>query len=50
MSAPASELGRFHPVPENLVLAACERVQRHDTATGAPVTLRRLFGCAQTYE
>jgi hypothetical protein len=42
MSAPASELERFHPVSENLVLAACERAQRHDTARGTPVTLRRI--------
>jgi hypothetical protein len=42
MRARASELGRFHPVSENLVLAACERAQRHDTARGAPVTLRRI--------
>jgi hypothetical protein len=42
MSVPASELGRFHPVSENLVLAACERAQRHETARGAAVTLRRI--------
>jgi hypothetical protein len=42
MRTPASELARFHPVPENLVLAACERAQRHDTARGAPVTLSRI--------
>ncbi len=42
MRTPASELGRFHPVSENLVLAACERAQRHDTARGAPVTLSRI--------
>lgn len=42
MRTPASELGRFHPVSENLVLAACERAQRHETARAAPVTLRRI--------
>jgi hypothetical protein len=42
MRTAASELGRFHPVSENLVLAACERAQRHDTARGTPVTLRRI--------
>jgi len=35
MSISASELVRFHPVSENLVLAVCERAQRHDTARGA---------------
>ncbi len=38
MRTPASELGRFHPVSENLVLAACERAQRHDTANGKKKT------------
>jgi hypothetical protein len=42
MRTPAAELGRFHPVCENLVLAACERAQRHETASAAPVTLRRI--------
>ncbi len=42
MRTPASELGRFQPVSENLVLAACERAQRHDTARAVPVTLRRI--------
>lgn len=42
MRTRASESGRFHPVSENLVLAACERAQRHDTARAAPVTLSRI--------
>jgi hypothetical protein len=42
MRTPASELGRFHPISENLALAACERAQRHDTARAAPVTLSRI--------
>jgi hypothetical protein len=34
-----SELGRFHPVAENLVLAATERAQRHDNTRRDPVSL-----------
>jgi DNA-binding PadR family transcriptional regulator len=38
----ALEPGRFHPVSENLVLAACERAQRHGSARAQPVTLRQI--------
>jgi hypothetical protein len=42
MTTQPSELGRFHPVPEDLVLAAVERAQRHDTRRGDPVVLTRI--------
>jgi DNA-binding MarR family transcriptional regulator len=42
MRTPASELRRLHPVSENHELAACERAQRHDSATGEPVGVRRI--------
>jgi hypothetical protein len=42
MNVEPSELGRFHPVPENLVLAAVERAQRHETRRVEPVVLTRI--------
>jgi hypothetical protein len=42
MSAQPSELGRFHPVPENLVLAAVERAQRHESRCGGPTPMTRI--------
>ena len=42
MSAQPSELGRFHPVSENLVLIAVERAQHHDNKRGDPVSLIRI--------
>jgi hypothetical protein len=42
MRAQPSELGRFHPVAENLVLAATERAQRHGSRRGDPVSLIRI--------
>jgi hypothetical protein len=42
MSAQPSELGRFHPVPENLVLAAVERAQRHESRCGGLISMTRI--------
>lgn len=42
MSAQPSELGRFHPVPENLVLAAVERAQRHESRCAGPIPMTRI--------
>jgi hypothetical protein len=39
MNVDPSELGRFQPVAENLVLAATERAQLHGSACGDPVSL-----------
>ena len=42
MSAQPSELGRFHPVGDNLVLNAVEHAQRHDSKRGHSVSLIRI--------
>jgi hypothetical protein len=42
MSAQPSDLGRFHPVPENLVLAAVERAQHHESRCGGPISMTRI--------
>jgi len=42
MSTQPSELGRFHPVAENVVLAAVERAQRRESRRGEPVVLIRI--------
>jgi hypothetical protein len=42
MSTQPSEFRRFQPVPEDVVLAAVERAQRHDSRRGEPVVLTRI--------
>lgn len=42
MSGQPSELGRFHPVPESLVLVAVERAQRHESSCVGPVAMTRI--------
>lgn len=42
MNVDPSELGRFRPVAENLVLAATERAQLHGSRYGDPVVLMEI--------